>query len=113
VEREAGVDYVEVLQWRASDSRLVQVVVRASTGAVVTSSSWVPTQSQLDKYADALSVLGQVTRQPSAAVSQVVGANAGSQVHSVELDEEAGLPKWEVEIRLSSGTMTQVRVSAN
>jgi hypothetical protein len=31
----------------------------------------------------------------------------------VELDEEAGLPKWEVEIRLSSGTMTQVRVSAN
>ena len=113
VEREAGVDYVEVVQWRASDSRLVQVVVRVSTNAVVASTSWVPTASQLDKYADALSVLGLVTRQPSAAVSQVVGANAGSQVRSVELDEEEGQPKWEVEILQSNGTLAKVRVTAN
>ena len=113
VEREAGVDYVEVVQWRASDSRLVQVVVRVSTNAVVASTSWVPTASQLDKYADALSVLGLVTRQPSTAVSQVVGANAGSQVRSVELDEEEGQPKWEVEILQSNGTLAKVRVTAN
>jgi hypothetical protein len=113
VEREAGVDYVEVVQWRASDSRLVQVVVRVSTNAVVASTSWVPTASQLDKYADALSVLGLVTRQPSAAVSQVVGANAGSQVRSVELDEEEGQPKWEVEILQSNGTLAKVGVTAN
>jgi uncharacterized membrane protein YkoI len=84
-----------------------------STNAVVASTSWVPTASQLDKYADALSVLGLVTRQSSAAVSQVVGANAGSQVRSVELDEEEGQPKWEVEILQSNGTLAKVRVTAN
>ncbi|MEY5032705.1 MAG: hypothetical protein RL354_1736, partial [Planctomycetota bacterium] len=113
VEREAGIDYVEVVQWRASDSRLVQVVVRVSTNAVVASTSWVPTASQLDQYADALTVLGLVTRLPSAAVSQVVGANAGSQVRSVELDEEEGQPKWEVEILQSNGTLLKVNVAAN
>ena len=101
-----------VLQWRASDSSFVRVAVNAATGAVIGTTAWTPTTVQLEKYADALAVYTLVTVPATTAVSQVLAANPGALPHAVELDSQAGSPKWEVEIVTSSGSAVKVRVAA-
>ncbi|MGA1224115.1 MAG: FG-GAP-like repeat-containing protein [Phycisphaerales bacterium] len=113
VEREGTVLYLKTLKWRASDGFFVRVVVNIASGAVVSSTSFEPSESQVDKYADALLVVDLATRDPAAAVSQVVAANAGSTVVSVALEEQSGQPKWEVEILTAAGTTTKIKVAAN
>ncbi len=112
VEFEGGTTFVAVLQWRASDSKFVRIAVNASTLAVISNTSWTPTAVQLDKYSDALSVYTLVTIPATSAVSQVLAANAGAQPHSVELDEQAGSPKWEVEIVSTAGVVSKIQVAA-
>ena len=112
VEYEAGTTFVAVLQWRASDSSFVRVAVNAATGAVIGTTAWTPTTVQLEKYADALAVYTLVTVPATTAVSQVLAANPGALPHAVELDSQAGSPKWEVEIVTSSGSAVKVRVAA-
>ncbi len=112
VEFEANTTYVAVLQWRASDSKLVYVVVHAGTLAIVSNTSWTPTAAQLADYGVAISVSGLATISPTTAVSQVLAANPGSQPHSVELEEESGAPKWEVTIVSTTGVVSKFKVAA-
>jgi hypothetical protein len=108
VDFEANTTFVAVLQWRASDSKLVRVVVHAGTLAIVSNTSWTPTAAQFADYATAISVSGLATISPTTAVSQVLAANPGSQPHSVELEEESGAPKWEVTIGSTTGVVSKI-----
>ncbi|MCE2881041.1 MAG: FG-GAP-like repeat-containing protein [Planctomycetaceae bacterium] len=113
VELEGGVTYVQVLQWNSATSQFKLVVVRTSNLSVVYSTSWTPTADQFDDYADAISVLGQVTRTVTSAVNQALSANLGTNPHSVELQDEDVGPVWKVEIVRADGTLAEVSILAN
>ncbi|MFZ9881760.1 MAG: PepSY domain-containing protein, partial [Phycisphaerales bacterium] len=79
----------------------------------VYSTSWTPTADQYDDYADAISVLGEVTRTATSAVSQALSANLGTNPHSVELEDEDVGPVWKVEIVRADGTVAEVWILAS
>ncbi|MEY4810834.1 MAG: hypothetical protein RI986_1172 [Planctomycetota bacterium] len=111
---ESGILVVKGLQWNAPDDKLVEVVVNATTGAIVgTPRSWTPTAGQRDKYEDSISVIGLVEMSATAAVSQAVASNPGSTVHEIELEEEDGRPMWQVELVTASGLELEVRIWAD
>jgi hypothetical protein len=88
------------------------VVVRVSTQTVVYTASWYPTADDLDRYGDAIDMLGDVTVSPVAAVNAATAVYPFSEVHSVELSAEDFGPVWDVELVLSNGTFVQYSVNA-
>jgi uncharacterized membrane protein YkoI len=86
--------------------------VNAATNAIASNAAIVPSAAQLSAYQAAIDALGLVTVAPSSAVSQAIDANAGAQMRSIELDTEAGLPFWEVEIRTAGGVVAKIPVAA-
>lgn len=112
-ELEGGVSYVQVYQWIAATQQLKLVVVRVSSQTVVYTTTWTPTADDLDRYGDAIDVLGDVTVAAITAVNQALAANPGAQPHAVELSSEDLGPVWDVELLLANGTFVTVVVNAN
>jgi len=114
-ELESGVEYVSVYQWQTVGTEVPLmnlVVVRVSTQTVVYTASWYPTADDLDRYGDAIDMLGDVTVSPVAAVNAATAVYPFSEVHSVELSAEDFGPVWDVELVLSNGTFVQYSVNA-
>ena len=112
---QSGVSVVKSLQWNASNSKLVQVVVNTDNGAILRNITWTPTAAQSDKYADSISVIGFISIQwtaPMAVSEALVNYPAGTTVHAIELEEEDGRPQWKVELVTASGVEIEVRIWA-
>ena len=110
---QSGVSVVKSLQWNASNSKLVQVVVNTDNGAILRNITWTPTAAQSDKYADSISVIGSIQLSANAAVSQALVSYPGATIHAIELEEEEGNPQWQVELVDASGFEREVRIWAD
>ncbi|MFM7052133.1 MAG: FG-GAP-like repeat-containing protein [Planctomycetota bacterium] len=116
VEVEGGVSYLMVYQWNANaelSGQMVLNIVNTATNAIVSTQYWTPTIDDLERYGDTIPLLGSVTVAPATAVTQALSGYAMSRPHSVELDEEEGLPVWKVEIVLINGSVLEVTRPAN
>ena len=110
---QSGVSVVKSLQWNASNSKLVQVVVNTDNGAILRNITWTPTAAQSDKYADSISVIGSIQLSANAAVSQALVSYPGATIHAIELEEEEVNPQWQVELVDASGFEREVRIWAD
>ena len=110
---QSGVSVVKALQWNASNSKLVQVVVNTDTGAILRNITWIPTAAQSNKYEDSISVIGSIQLSATAAVTQALVSYPGATVHAIELEEEEGSPQWQIELVDASGFEREVRIWAD
>ena len=65
------------------------------------------------KELDAIAVSGSVTVGALAAIDQVLQANPGATMHSIELEEEHGAPEWKISIFDANGLPVELTVAAS
>ncbi len=104
---------VEVLQWNQATGRLLKTRVNATTLAVLSTSSWVPTAYQLARIQPELDALDDVTVSVADAVDFAVSIPADSTVYEIEFDVVLGLPYWKVETRSPTGAELEERIRAD
>lgn len=107
-----GTTFVEVLQWNAATSRLVEVKVNASTGAIIETSTRVPGASELSKWQPEIDALATVTVSLEDAVDSAVASSPGALVREVELELSGATLSWKVEILTPTGLRRDVRIAA-
>ena len=104
---------VEVLQWNQATGRLLETRVNATTLAVLSTSSWVPTAYQLARIQPELDALGGVTVSVADAVDFAVSIPVDSTIYEIEFDVVLGLPYWKVETRSPAGAELEERIRAD
>ena len=104
---------VEVLQWNQATGRLLKTRVNATTLAVLSTSSWVPTAFQLARIQPELDALDDVTVSMADAVDFALSIPAGSTMYEIEIDVEGGLPYWKAETRSPAGAKLEKRIRAD
>jgi hypothetical protein len=107
-----GTTVVEVLQWNAVTSRLVEVKVNSSTGAVIETSSRAPTAAEAAAWQGEIDALATVTVALGDALDSAVAPVPGALVREAELELAGANLFWKVEILTPMGLRRDVRVPA-
>ena len=99
-ENEGATDHIEVMLYDEATSSIIEMDVAVSTGEILSTQTYEPGPSQLERILEILAVLPKATVSFGDALMVAADAYPGSATHEIELRyEDAGL-RYEVELIL-------------
>ncbi len=104
---------VEVLQWNAKTGELVETVVDAATGEVLSNIAFVPSENQLARLQPVIDALGSITMTFAEAIDAALAEHPGALgVHEISLESEDAGIFFKVELVNALGLEIDVYIDA-